>query len=131
MKIEHIGIVVDKIETALEYYNLNFGYISEGQIYTDKNQDVKIAFMSAPFNNLRIELISPISDESPISNFLAKGGGLNHICYEVLDIRKAISTFVSNGSKLISGPTPAVAFQGHEIAFLFTRGREIIELVEA
>ena len=131
MKINHIGIAVKSLETALEYYNNNFGYIPEGKIYRDSKQDVKVAFMSAPFNNIRIELIAPLSDESPISNFLDGGGGLNHICYEVEDINESISIFVSGGSKLISGPTPAVAFEGKKIAFLFTKGREIIELVEA
>jgi len=61
---------------------------------------------------------------------LRKGGGLNHICYEVRDIKHTIQLLRDKGSRLISGPTPAVAFCNKNIAFLYTKQHEIIELVE-
>jgi hypothetical protein len=35
------------------------------------------------------------------------------------------------GSRIISGPKSAVAFSGRRVAFVFTRDREVVELVEA
>ena len=63
-------------------------------------------------------------------NALRQGGGLNHICYEIQDIEDTIRFLCDEGSKLISGPTPAIAFENKKVAFLYTKQREIIELLE-
>jgi methylmalonyl-CoA/ethylmalonyl-CoA epimerase len=45
-----------------------------------------------PIGESRIELLEPISDDSPISKFLEKrGGGINYIAVEVEDIESALA----------------------------------------
>ena len=43
----------------------------------------------------RIELIEPTGEDSPIMNFINKGGVLNHICYETSDIENTVEYFKS------------------------------------
>jgi methylmalonyl-CoA/ethylmalonyl-CoA epimerase len=57
-------------------------------------------------------------------------GGLYHLCYTVEDLEGELARFRRHGCVKISGPTPAVAFGGRRIAFLFTPQRDIIELLE-
>lgn len=130
MKVNHIGIVVKNIEKSIEYYKTYFGFKPVDTIYVDPIQKVRIAFVRPSNQNLKFELLEPLTEDSPIMNALKKGGGLNHICFEVQDIKHTIQLLRDKGSKLISGPTPAVAFGNKNIAFLYTKQREIIELVE-
>jgi len=130
LKINHIGIVVRNIEESLDYYKTCFGFITDDKIIEDKNQKVRIAFIRQATGNFSFELLEPLTKDSPVMNALRKGGGLNHICYEVSDINSSIQLLRENGCKLISGPTPAIAFGNSNIAFLYTRHKEIIELVE-
>lgn len=130
MEINHIGIVVRDIEESIRYYETCFDFFFDGAIYEDAIQKVKVTFIKIPGQNLKFELLEPLTEDSPIMNALRKGGGLNHICYEVQNIKQAIQSLLDNGNRLISGPTPAIAFQNRNIAFIYTKQREIIELLE-
>ena len=68
---------------------------------------------------------------SPIDRILKKGGGPYHICYQVQDINVAIAYLTEQGSHLVSGPVPAVAFEMREIAWLMTEVDLLVELVRA
>jgi len=130
MNINHIGIVVKNINESSEYYQIFFQYSVSSEIFFDPIQKVIIQFLHSKNNKATIELIEPADDDSPVANTLGKGGGLNHLCYEVGDIEKTITEFKSKGCRLISGPVPAVAFNNKRVAFLYTRQRELIEFVE-
>ena len=130
MKVNHIGIVVKNLEKSIKYYEEYFSLRLINPISVDPIQKVRVAFLKQSGQQFNFELLEPTSDDSPIMNVLKKGGGLNHICYEVENISKAIYDLQKKGSKLISGPDPAVAFEGRFVAFLFTKGNEVIEIVE-
>ena len=130
MKVNHIGIVVKNLEKSIKYYEEYFSLRLINPISVDPIQKVRVAFLRQPDQKFSFELLEPTGDDSPVMNALKKGGGLNHICYEVENISKAIYDLQKKGSKLISGPDPAVAFEGNYVAFLFTKGNEVIELVE-
>ena len=130
MKVNHIGIVVKNIENSINYYENHFSYKLVDSVCIDPIQKVRVAFLKPPDQNFNFELLEPTTDDSPIMNALRKGGGLNHVCYEVTNIRQAISILEMKGSKLISGPDSAIAFNGKNVAFMYTKGNEIIELVE-
>jgi methylmalonyl-CoA/ethylmalonyl-CoA epimerase len=78
-----------------------------------------------------IELVAPFGPDSPIDGTLKKGGGTYHVCYQVPDINAAIGYLVEQGSFLLSGPVPAVAFEMREIAWLMTEANLLVELVQA
>ena len=83
-KIDHIGMVVPDIEKALEHYKNVFNKQGSKPIISE-SQNVKISFIE--FANIKLELIEPLSEKSPISNFLKKNplGGMHHIGLEVDD----------------------------------------------
>jgi hypothetical protein len=78
-----------------------------------------------------IELVAPFGPDSPIHGTLKRGGGAYHVCYQVPDIGAAISFLTDQGSFLLSGPVPAVAFEMREIAWLVTETNLLVELLQA
>ena len=94
-KIDHIGIVVPNIEKALAHYKNVFNKIGSKPIISE-TQNVKISFIE--FSNVKLELIEPLSEKSPISNFLKKNplGGMHHVGLEVDDLNNTYSDAKNN-----------------------------------
>ena len=70
MKINHIGIVVKKIENSIRYYEKYFSYKLVDPICIDPIQKVRVAFLNVTGQNFNFELLEPTSDDSPIMNAL-------------------------------------------------------------
>jgi methylmalonyl-CoA/ethylmalonyl-CoA epimerase len=53
--------------------------------------------------HLRIELLEPTSDDSPISKFLAKrsAGGIHHLSFEVKDLERWLETLKAEGIEVL------------------------------
>jgi methylmalonyl-CoA/ethylmalonyl-CoA epimerase len=129
MTIDHVGIIVASIDDAQAYYVRHFGYQPVGGRIVDPLQDVELQFLHDDAG-VRIELIRPLSGESPAARALKQGGGLNHICYQVKDLDASVQALVASDAKVVREPRPAVAFGGRRVAFLYTRQRELVEFVE-
>ena len=130
MKIHHIGIVVNNIQDSLGEFS-KFIKFDETTIPTlVGSQKVNVCFMK--LDTIRIELIEPIGNESPVKKFLEKGGGFNHICFEVEDLSKTIDEIIFEGGRLIISPVEG--FEGRKIAFVLLNMKKtnfnLIELVE-
>jgi methylmalonyl-CoA/ethylmalonyl-CoA epimerase len=130
MTIDHVGIVVGSLERAAAYYISAFGLRTVRDRIVDPLQDVELQFLEDD-GGARLELIHPLSENSPVARALKQGGGLNHICYRVADLESSIQAMVANGAKVVREPLPAAAFDGRRVTFLYTRERELIEFVEA
>jgi len=130
MKIHHLGIVVNNIQDSLGEFS-KFIKFDETTIPTlVGSQKVNVCFMK--LDTIRIELIEPIGNESPVKKFLEKGGGFNHICFEVEDLSKTIDEIIFEGGRLIISPVEG--FEGRKIAFVLLNMKKtnfnLIELVE-
>ena len=114
-KIDHIGMVVPDIEKALEHYKNVFNKIGSKPIISE-TQNVKISFVE--FSNVKLELIEPISDESPISNFLKKNplGGMHHIGLEVDELKETFTKATNNNLEPLSKPVKG--YHGKDLFFL-------------
>ena len=130
MTIDHFGIVVGSLDVSSAYYERHFGLRPVGGRVVDPLQDVELQFLQDDAG-ARLELIRPLSADSPAARALKHGGGLNHICYEVPDLDASVQSLIAADAKLVREPQPAVAFNGRRVAFLYTRQRELIEFVEA
>ena len=110
-----------------------FGYKVVSGPFDDAIQKVSVNFLAKSENDVaEIELIAPLSEDSPITSMLAKGGGAAyHLCFETTDIEQAVAHAKENGCIIVSPPVPAVAFNGRRIAWIYTRSRQLFELVEA
>ena len=114
-KIDHIGIVVPNIEKALAHYKNVFNKIGSKPIISE-SQNVKISFIE--FSNVKLELIEPISEKSPISNFLKKNplGGMHHVGLEVDDLNNTYSDAKNNHLEPLSKPVKG--YHGRNLFFL-------------
>jgi methylmalonyl-CoA/ethylmalonyl-CoA epimerase len=132
-KLLHVGVAVPALEPTTELLSTLFGYKVVSGPFDDPIQRVSVNFLAKSDKDVaEIELIAPIAEDSPIRSILAKdGGGAYHLCFETNDIEGALTHLKNNGCIVISAPVPAVAFQGRRIAWIYTRSRQVFELVEA
>lgn len=130
LKLHHIGIVVKDLAAQGEAYAETLGSIACTPVIHDPIQKVYAQFWKDDRGAL-IELIAPASEDSPVWRDSRKGGGLNHLCYETDDIVRQVEEAVSKGGMLTREISPAVAFGGRRIAFVFFLELGLIEFLEA
>jgi methylmalonyl-CoA/ethylmalonyl-CoA epimerase len=137
-EVDHLGVVVPDLDAATAFYRDVLGCtVSEPVI--PAGQGVAIVFV--PFRNLRIELIAPTVDRSPIAHvledhtvndFLARqpAGGLHHVCYLVDKLEAVRDRLQASGHRMLGTGEPIIGASGHPILFLDPRsvGGTLIEL---
>jgi methylmalonyl-CoA/ethylmalonyl-CoA epimerase len=129
--LHHIGCVVDSIENRIESYKTSLGSVSVSPVFADPIQRSRVVLLDLPGPGAaRVELIEPAEPDSPVAQFLKKGGGLHHLCYEVDDLQGQILWMKSQRAVLIRSPRPAVAFGGRRIAWMRTPDSLLIEYLE-
>lgn len=113
--VDHIAHAVPDIEEAIVQYKRVFG-ARVSDIKTIEKQDIKIAIVS--FANLNIELMEPLSDKSPIANYLQKNpkGGLHHYCLSVGDLKQAYGDQKEKKINILSEPT--AGYHGRNLYFI-------------
>ena len=126
----HVGVAVRKLRDSIPIFQSLLGYELVTGPFDDPIQNVSVCFLSRGNGDPLIELVAPLGPNSPIKQTLKKGGGTYHICYQVPDIKAAIQHLTGQGSFLLSGPVPAVAFEMREIAWLMTEVDLLVELVQ-
>lgn len=119
-KLLHVGVAVPSLDPTTELLTNLFGYTVVSGPFDDPIQKVTVSFLAQSKEDAaEIELIAPISEDSPIRSILAKhGGGAYHLCFETNDIDAALARARSQGCVVVSSPVPAVAFQGRRIAWI-------------
>jgi methylmalonyl-CoA/ethylmalonyl-CoA epimerase len=65
-----------------------------------------------------------------VQNFLKRGGGLHHLCYEVDSLSAQLQLSRSLGGLVVRQPCPAVAFGGRQIAWVYTADKLLTEYLE-
>jgi len=129
MQIDHIGIAVKSLADALRVYEDVIGLKVSGYDQVD-DQGVRVAML--PAGDSRIELLEPITPDSPIEKFLTKRGeGIHHIAVRVENIEEALARFKAAGARLIDS-TPRVGAHNTRIAFIHPASTHgvLLELVE-
>ena len=99
MKLHHIGIVVENIQKSLGELTKYLDFESTTVPSLVGSQKVNICFLKT--NNVFLELIEPAEENSPISNFIKKGGGFHHLCFEVDDIHLELEKMKKNGARIV------------------------------
>ena len=99
MKLHHIGIVVENIQKSLGDLTKYLDFESTTMPSLVGSQKVNICFLKT--NNVFLELIEPAEENSPISNFIKKGGGFHHLCFEVDDIHLELEKMKKNGAHIV------------------------------
>jgi len=104
--VEQVGIVVEDVEKAVEYYGSTFGWgpfnVSEvelkGCIYRGQLSDCKLKMAFAQSGPVEIELIQVLEGETPHTEFLReKGEGLHHLRFRVDDLDAVLAKWAGEG----------------------------------
>lgn len=128
-QIAHIGIAVYRIDDSLNFYTDLLGLKLE-QIEEVESEQVKVAFLK--IGESRIELLEPLSEQSPIYTFLEKKGeGIHHIALEIDDINERLAHLHSHGIRIIN-QQPKQGANNAQIAFLHPKSTNgvLFELCE-
>jgi methylmalonyl-CoA epimerase len=128
-RLDHVGIAVADLDAARGLY--------EGVLGLEVTHEEVIAEQGVHELLLRageayVQLVAPLSPDSPVGKFLAKRGeGVHHVGYSVPDVAAALADLRTQGFEVIE-PAPRIGSGGTTIAFLHPKamGGVLVELVE-
>jgi methylmalonyl-CoA/ethylmalonyl-CoA epimerase len=132
-RIDHVGVAVHDLDEALDLYAGAYG-MSVAHRETVTEQGVEAVLLDVGENH--VELLRPLSPETPVGRFLAKRGpGLHHVAYQTRDIDATLRALRDQGLRLID-ETPRTGIRRSRVAFLHPSASggvlsEIVEPVEA
>ena len=98
-KIEHLGIAVKDLSTAIDTYEklLNTNCYKTERV---ESQKVETAFFKTGPN--KVELLAATSNDSTIAKFIErKGEGIHHVAFAVKDINAEMHRLKSEGFRLL------------------------------
>lgn len=116
---DHVGVAVRSIRDVAG---------NDVETVPDAVQRVTVAFVD--LHGLRVELIEPLGESSPIANSLGSGHVLLHLCFRVPRLDRALAEGRRLGMRALTRPVPAPAFGGRSIVWVFSAQLGLIELVE-
>lgn len=129
MKIDHIGIATEGLKEAAEVWQNALGLKLEATEEVAE-QGVRVAML--PVGESHIELLEPLTPDSPVGKFLGKRGpGLHHVAIRVDDIRATLKQLKNQGARLID-ESPRIGARGCLVAFIHPSSTNgvLLELVQ-
>lgn len=127
----HVAIAVNSIDEVEKIYETALGLkVAHREVVED--QKVKTSMLLPEKGGSAIELLEPMSGDSPISKFLEKRGeGIHHICFAVDNIELALERLRKEGVRLID-ETPRIGAYNAKVAFIHPKATNgvLIELAE-
>ncbi len=127
--IDHVGVAVEEIDAALAVYRDLLGM---ALVHRERVQEQGVEAALLDVGDGHVELLAPLSPESPVGKFLAKKGpGLHHVAYFTPDIDVELERLRAAGMRFID-EQPRVGIRNSRIAFLHpaSTGGVLTELVE-
>lgn len=130
-RLHHVGFAIRSIENEIAAFGSSILASWNGKIFHDPLQKVRVTFLQTPTpTDAMVELVEPAADDSPVGQFLRRGGGLHHLCYEIPDLDAHLEKMLVGGGIIVKAPLPAVAFENRRIAWVVTRQRLLLEFLE-
>ena len=125
-RIDHVVIAVKDLDAAVATYQHNFGLekVSGGEVPA---LGIRNAFL--PIGEAQIELVTPLAEQGPVADFLARQGeGMYLLALEVDNLDDAITTLQNQGTRVhvTTGST------GQRLAFVSPRATHgvLLQLLE-
>jgi methylmalonyl-CoA/ethylmalonyl-CoA epimerase len=129
--IDHVGIAVSDFDAAVAYYAESFG-MTVAHEEVNEEQGVREAMLSVGGSGSSIQLLAPLTPDSPIGRFIAsKGEGIQQLAYRVRDIDAVCATLRERGLRLLYDE-PKRGTAGSRVNFIHPKsaGGVLVELVE-
>lgn len=113
--LHHVAMAVDDLDEAVETYTRLFGAEIEVRGRMEE-QGVDAVYLR--LGSGRVELVSPLADDTPVGRFLARRGpGVHHVAFAVDDVRVAAGELAAEGATVID-EEPRPGLGGHEVTFV-------------
>ena len=106
--IDHVGVAVHDLEATMQFFQDVF-QIAPGEIKELADQGVKATLLAV--GETRLELLQPLSPDSPVGSFLQRRGeGLHHLAFHVDNIAEKLEILDAKGLQLIDkAPRPGLS----------------------
>jgi methylmalonyl-CoA/ethylmalonyl-CoA epimerase len=139
-RLDHVGIACRDLDRAVALYQATFG-LEVASLEVNEEQGVREAMLTVGASAVSVagvrpgyvQLLEPLSPDTPVGRFLARRGeGIHHVGYGVADITEALATVAGTGIRLVD-ERPRHGSMGASIAFLHPAdlGGVLTELVQA
>jgi methylmalonyl-CoA/ethylmalonyl-CoA epimerase len=129
-RLDHVCLAVRKIAPAREMLERTLGYKPRTAPVENTRQQVIVQFMSKP-GSIDIKLIEPASLDSPLVEFIKRGGGgLHHLAFRTDSVDAGCKDLQARGARIVAEPQPGEAFDETPIAFAFLGMGLNAELIE-
>jgi len=128
MRVHHLAIACADIMQSRDLWSKLLN-MAPPDIHILENRGVKACVFNT--SNLRIELVEPLGENSPIAKFVKeRGGGLHHLALETWDIENEMNRGISNGLNFI-GDKPLEGLGNTRVIFIHPKSIGVlVELVE-
>ena len=133
LAVDHVGLAVPDLEAAILFHTEVLGLVL---LHREENTDADVAEAmlgtAAGAGATQVQLLAPLSQESPIARFLERSGpGLQQLAYRVADVEEAARVLRSRGLRLLYDAARS-GTSGSRINFVHPRdtGGVLVELVE-
>ena len=132
--IDHVGIAVADLDTAITWYHDHLGMIVVHE-EINAEQGVREAMLSvrgAPRDSAQLQLMAPLDDTSTIAKFIDKRGpGIQQLAYRVSDLDALSDRLRAHGVRLLYD-APRRGTANSRINFIHPKdaGGVLVELVE-
>jgi methylmalonyl-CoA epimerase len=128
-RLDHVGIVTDDMDAARTLYERVVGLqVTHEEILSASG----LHALMLESGGLRIELLSPIRDDTTIARFLERRGpGIHHLALRVADVQLESQRMVQCGLEPLS-PEPEIGMGGTRTIFFHPKSSQgvLLELVE-
>lgn len=129
LNLDHVAIAVADLDDAVAEYARQYGV---APLYREVVEEQGVEEAMIPVGGSFVQLLQPLSEETPVGRFLAKNGpGLHHVAYAVPSLDDALAHLKEEGVRLID-ESPRIGGRGARIAFVHPKelAGTLIELVE-
>jgi methylmalonyl-CoA/ethylmalonyl-CoA epimerase len=133
LAVDHVGVAVPDLDAAIAFHTGVLGLVL---LHREENVDADVAeaMLGAAGDGAgtQLQLLAPISPESPIARFLERSGpGLQQLAYRVADVDEAARVLRSRGLRLLYDAA-RTGTRGSRINFVHPQdaGGVLVELVE-
>jgi methylmalonyl-CoA/ethylmalonyl-CoA epimerase len=131
LAIDHVGIAVADLDAAVTMYETAFGMRC---VHTEVNEEqgVREAMLAVGDSGSYLQLLAPLSPDSPIGKFLDRSGpGIQQMAYRVSDLDAVSEHLRAQGMRLLYDE-PRTGTAGSRVNFVHPKsaGGVLVELVE-
>ncbi len=127
--IDHVGIAVENLDSAIAFYTTHFGALLT---HREINSKQRVEEAMIQIGSSTIQLLAATDPESTIAKFIAKSGvGIQQLAYRVTDIAAAVSAARALGIRVLY-EEEQIGTAGAKVNFLHPKdcGGVLVELVE-